>query len=47
MSAAYIGVYFKLDFFMEANNMNPDQSAPMAVETRKHVTQVAPSAYQV
>ena len=24
-SAAYIQVHFKLDFFMEANNMNPDQ----------------------
>ena len=23
-SAAYIQVYFSLDFFMEANNMNPD-----------------------
>ena len=27
MSAAYIQVHFRLDFFMEANNMNPDQTA--------------------
>ena len=25
-SAAYILIYFRLDFFMEANNMNPDQT---------------------
>ena len=24
MSAAYIQVHFRLDFFMKANNMNPD-----------------------
>ena len=27
MSAAYIEVHFRLDFFMEANNMNPNQTA--------------------
>ena len=27
MSAAYIQVHFRLDNFMEANNMNPDQTA--------------------
>ena len=26
MSAAYIQVHFRLDFFNEENNMNPDQS---------------------
>ena len=29
MSAAYIQVHFRLDFFMEANNMNPDKTAPL------------------
>ena len=29
MSDAYIQVHFKLDFFMVANNMNPEQSAPL------------------
>ena len=28
MSAAYIQVYVRLDIFMEANNMEPDQTAP-------------------
>ena len=28
-SAARIQVHFILDFFMAANNMNPDQTAPM------------------
>ena len=28
MSAAYIQVQFTLDFFMESNNMTPDQTAP-------------------
>ena len=28
MSAEYTQVHFRLDFFMEANNMNPDQIAP-------------------
>ena len=28
MSSAYIQVHFRPDFFMEANNMNPDQTAP-------------------
>ena len=27
-SAAYIQVHLKLDFFVEANNMNPDQTVP-------------------
>ena len=27
MSAAFIQVYFRLDLFMEANNMNPNQTA--------------------
>ena len=26
--AAYIQVHFRIDFFMEANNMNPDQTVP-------------------
>ena len=26
MSAAYVQLHFRLDFFMEANNMNPDQT---------------------
>ena len=30
-SAAYIQVHFRLDFFMEENNMNPDQTAKGAV----------------
>ena len=29
MSVAYTQVNFKLDFFVEANNMNPDQTAPL------------------
>ena len=29
MSAAYILVHLRLDFFMEAINMNPDQTAPV------------------
>ena len=28
MSAVYIQAHFRLDFFMQANNMNPDQIAP-------------------
>ena len=28
-SASYIQVHFRLDFFKETNNMNPDQSAPL------------------
>ena len=28
MSAAYIHVLFRLDIFMEANNIDPDQTAP-------------------
>ena len=27
-SAAYIQIHLKLDFIMEANTMNPDQTAP-------------------
>ena len=27
-SPAYIQVHFRQDFFMETNNMNPDQTAP-------------------
>ena len=27
-SAAYVQVHFILEFVMEANNMNPDQTAP-------------------
>ena len=30
LSAAYIQAHFRLDFFMEANNMNRDQTAPKA-----------------
>ena len=29
ISAAYIQANFRLDFFMEANYMNPDQTAPL------------------
>ena len=29
MSAAYTKVHFRLEFFMEANNINPDQAAPL------------------
>ena len=29
MPAAYIQVHFRLDVITEANNMNPDQSAPL------------------
>ena len=29
MSAPYIQVHFRLDFLMEANNMSPDQTAPL------------------
>ena len=28
MSAAYIQVHFRLDFYLEANTMNLDQTAP-------------------
>ena len=28
MSAAYIQMHFRIDFFMEANNVNLDQTAP-------------------
>ena len=28
MSAAYIQLHFRLDFVMEANTMNPNQTAP-------------------
>ena len=28
-SDAYIQVHFRLDFFMEANNMNPDQQSDL------------------
>ena len=28
MSAVYIHMHIQIDFFMEANNMNPDQTAP-------------------
>ena len=31
MSAAYIQVYFRLDFIVEANTMNPDQTATKKV----------------
>ena len=29
MSVAYIQVHFRLDCIMEANTMNPDQTAPI------------------
>ena len=29
MSAAYIQVHFRLDCFMESNNMNHDETAPL------------------
>ena len=28
MSAANIDMYFRLEFFMDVKNMNPDQSTP-------------------
>ena len=28
-SAVYIQVHFRLDFIIEANTMNPDQTAPL------------------
>ena len=28
-SAEYIQMHFRLDFIIEANNMNPDQPAPL------------------
>ena len=28
-SAAYMQLHFRLDFFMEAKNMNPNQIAPL------------------
>ena len=31
MSAAYIQVHFRLDFIMEANTMNSDQTAPLVL----------------
>ena len=31
MSAAYIQVHFRLDFIMEANTMNPDQTASWSI----------------
>ena len=31
MSAVYIQVYFRQERFMEANKMNPDQTAPIWV----------------
>ena len=39
MSAVYIQVHFRLDFFMEANNMNPDQSniSSMTSMTQTHL----------
>ena len=42
MSAAYILVQFKLDFFMEENNMNPDQTAPkeQQIFTRLYVSKL-------
>ena len=37
MSAAYIQVHFRLDFFMEANNMNPDQTALLGVDWSRSI----------
>ena len=31
MSAAIIQEHFRLDFIMEANNIDPDQTAPKAI----------------
>ena len=33
MSATYIKVHFRLDFFKAANNMNPDQTAPSDLDS--------------
>ena len=30
--AAYNQVYFRLGFFMEANSINPDQTAPLGAD---------------
>ena len=32
MSAAHIQAPWRLDFFMEANDMNPDQTAPKGLD---------------
>ena len=31
MSAAYIHMHFRLEFHIEANNMNSDETAPLEV----------------
>ena len=36
-SAAYIQVHFRLDFLMEANIMNPDQTAPKEKSDQGHI----------
>ena len=38
MSAVYIQVHFRLDFFLEANNMNPDQAAPKRYRLSKDIS---------
>ena len=37
MYAAYIQVHFRLDFFMEANNMNLDKTAPKDIGPVKQI----------
>ena len=37
MSAAYNQVQFRLDFFMDANNMNPGQTAPKEQSDLGHI----------
>ena len=33
MSAVYTQVHFRLELFMQSNNMNPDQTAPKGENT--------------
>ena len=37
MSAVYNHVQFRLDFFMDANNMNPGQTAPKKQSDLGHI----------
>ena len=39
MPTAYVQVQFRLDFFMVANNMSPDQTAPLEAQ-RSSLTNV-------
>ena len=44
-SAAYIQVRFRLDFIMEANNVNPDQTAPKERSDLSTLLQYRPQRY--